>query len=825
MTKNKIENLEELPGVGPALADKLVEAGYKDIMAIAAASAGELKEAIGMGESTAKKIIAGAQDALEMGFESAIEVMKKREQVGKITTGSAEFNKIMGGGIESQAITEFYGKFGSGKCVAKETPVIYTNDSLAHLETIEGVYEKYRAVYGEEAFDGGYIVKTPPVKVLGLTKDGILPTQAESIYKEHVERLFEITTARGRAMRVTGPHKLLSFRDGMAWVPAGMLEMGDLIACPRTTALEADCALTGDDAYFLGMFAAEGTSNPLSISTSSAGTRDWLAGYVKGKFGYEPTIRTDKRRSTAVYAILLRNSTAKLLGGLEKTDSGTKFVPESVLSGDAGIVSSFVAGYLDGDGYINKLHMEAVTKSEKLSSGVAYLLMRLGISATMREKHIDGQRYFRLFVVGRDRELLNSLPFKEKHAGYAPKNSAYGYSGRIIEFLQETYNASIGGGRGRLAKEVGRKKSGKDASYHYLVQKGYREKSMSDETLAKVAKIFYDGLEQLDEAIGIAEKLESATREEFLRLHALLPFAFRPLAERLGATKSCLGNYANRGLPKDHETRVRLKAAILAELEVRRERLDFGLKTIKNLSNFNFDEIKGVREVEYNDYVYDFVVPEGHSFIGGTMPTVFHNTQMTHQLSVNVQLPKDKGGLDANALYIDTEGSFRPERIVQMAEALEMDPQDVLSRITVGKAYNSDHQMLLAEKAEQIVDDNNVKVVIVDSLTSHFRSEYVGRGTLAERQQKLNRHLSVLGKMADTHNLAVIVTNQVMASPGLLFGDPTEPVGGHVLGHKSTFRIYLRKGKAEKRVGKLIDAPHLPDAECVFSVTEDGIGD
>jgi DNA repair protein RadA len=200
-------------------------------------------------------------------------------------------------------------------------------------------------------------------------------------------------------------------------------------------------------------------------------------------------------------------------------------------------------------------------------------------------------------------------------------------------------------------------------------------------------------------------------------------------------------------------------------------------------------------------------------------------TQMTHQLSVNVQLPKEKGGLEGKALYIDTENTFRPERIIQMANALDLDPDETLANIRVGKAYNSDHQMILAEKAADIVEKEGIKLVIVDSLMGHFRSEYVGRGTLAERQQKLNRHLAFLGKLADTHNLPVVVTNQVMASPGILFGDPTEPIGGHILGHKSTFRIYLRKGKGDKRVGKLVDSPHLPDSECIFSITEDGIGD
>jgi len=143
----------------------------------------------------------------------------------------------------------------------------------------------------------------------------------------------------------------------------------------------------------------------------------------------------------------------------------------------------------------------------------------------------------------------------------------------------------------------------------------------------------------------------------------------------------------------------------------------------------------------------------------------------------------------------------------------------------MARAYNSDHQILLAEKVEEIVKDNNVRLIIVDSLMSGFRSEYAGRGTLAPRQQKLNRHLHTLQKLADVHNVAIYVTNQVMSRPDVLFGDPTAPIGGHIVGHQATFRIYLRKSKAEKRVAKLIDSPHLPEGEAVFKVIGDGIRD
>ncbi len=200
-------------------------------------------------------------------------------------------------------------------------------------------------------------------------------------------------------------------------------------------------------------------------------------------------------------------------------------------------------------------------------------------------------------------------------------------------------------------------------------------------------------------------------------------------------------------------------------------------------------------------------------------------SQLAHQLAVNVQLSKEKGGLGGKAVFIDTEGTFRPERVQQMAEAAGVDPKKVLENIFVARAYNSDHQLILTEKAEDFIKDNNVRLIIVDSVTSAFRSDYTGRGTLANRQQKLNRHLHSLLRLANVHNLAVYVTNQVMSRPDILFGDPTAPIGGHIMGHQATFRVYLRKSKGEKRIAKLIDSPCLPEGETIFLVKPEGVRD
>lgn len=201
-------------------------------------------------------------------------------------------------------------------------------------------------------------------------------------------------------------------------------------------------------------------------------------------------------------------------------------------------------------------------------------------------------------------------------------------------------------------------------------------------------------------------------------------------------------------------------------------------------------------------------------------------TQLGSTLAVRVQLPVENGGANGKCVFIDTEGTFRPARIKQIAEAMGANAEKVLKNIFVARAFNSDHQILLLEKVTDMVKSGEpIKLVIVDSLTAHFRAEFSGRGQLADRQQKLNRYMHDLMKLAETHNLAIYVTNQVMANPAQMFGDPTTAIGGNIVGHASTYRIYLRRGKKDSRVAKLIDSPNLPDNECVFFLTNAGVVD
>ena len=256
------------------------------------------------------------------------------------------------------------------------------------------------------------------------------------------------------------------------------------------------------------------------------------------------------------------------------------------------------------------------------------------------------------------------------------------------------------------------------------------------------------------------------------------------------------------------------------------------------------------------------LVPEFDELMGGGIETQamteIHGgfgagkSQVTHQLAVNVQLDEEYGGLHNRCVFIDTEDTFRPERIDDMVRGLDEDiiehelekrgiggsaddpdalealVDSFLDKIHVAKGYNTDHQLLLAENASDVCKENAdtdwpVGLICVDSLTAHFRAEFVGRGDLAQRQQKLNTHLFELSSAAKEHNCAILVTNQVMDNPDQMFGNPETPIGGNVLAHEADFRLWIKNSKDNKRIVNLIDAPNLPDGEVVIKVEGEGV--
>lgn len=197
-------------------------------------------------------------------------------------------------------------------------------------------------------------------------------------------------------------------------------------------------------------------------------------------------------------------------------------------------------------------------------------------------------------------------------------------------------------------------------------------------------------------------------------------------------------------------------------------------------------------------------------------------TQFAHTLAVMAQKPEDEGGLDGAVLWIDTENTFRPERILDIAKAKGIDPDKAVDNIIWARAYNSGHQQLILEESPKIIKEYNIKLIIVDSAVGLFRAEYLGRGTLAARQQALNKFMQLLHRTAETYKCAALITNQVSAKPDQMFGDPTRPIGGHVVGHTSTYRLYIRKS-GKKRILKTVDSPHHADNEIPFMLTGAGL--
>ena len=200
-------------------------------------------------------------------------------------------------------------------------------------------------------------------------------------------------------------------------------------------------------------------------------------------------------------------------------------------------------------------------------------------------------------------------------------------------------------------------------------------------------------------------------------------------------------------------------------------------------------------------------------------------TQICLMLSVTAQLPHDQGGLEGNVAFIDTEGTFMPERLYQIASARGLDPQAVAKNIHVARAYNSSHQCLLIDRLFTLCPENNIKLVVIDSMISHFRGEYVGRENLPERQQKLNQYLHKLVRLSEAYNVAIVVTNQVQANPTAFFGDPNRPAGGNVMAHACTHRVFLRKGAKGTRIARVIDSPCLPEVPARFLVSDKGVED
>ena len=202
-------------------------------------------------------------------------------------------------------------------------------------------------------------------------------------------------------------------------------------------------------------------------------------------------------------------------------------------------------------------------------------------------------------------------------------------------------------------------------------------------------------------------------------------------------------------------------------------------------------------------------------------------TQICHTLCVTCQLPRNEGGGEGKAIYIDTEGTFRPEKLAPIAERFGLDPKEVIENVFYARAYNSDHQNRLLLQVCALMCEQKFSLLIVDSATALYRTDYTGRGELSNRQMSLAKFLRNLQKIADEHKVVVVITNQVVATvDGNAFGgNDKKPIGGHIMAHACQTRLYLKKGLKQNRICKIYDSPSLPESEATYSITDRGIDD
>jgi DNA repair protein RadA len=199
-------------------------------------------------------------------------------------------------------------------------------------------------------------------------------------------------------------------------------------------------------------------------------------------------------------------------------------------------------------------------------------------------------------------------------------------------------------------------------------------------------------------------------------------------------------------------------------------------------------------------------------------------SQICHTMAVIAQLHPQKGGLGSAALYVDAENTFRPERVAEIAEARGLEPEPILANVFVCKAYNSSHLELVVRTLGNFIEKYHARLVVIDSIISLHRAEFLGRGTLAERQQRLNALMHRLLRVAEVYNVAVVITNQVQQQPDIFFGDPNKPTGGHVIAHAATYRVMLRKSRTF-RIATIVDSPYHPATDALFTISAKGIED
>lgn len=820
--------IDELPGVGEKVAEKLRESGYSTLEAIAAASVGELKD-IGLGEASAVKIINSARESLNMGFETGLEVLQKREKVGRITTGSEEFDKLIGGGVETQSITEVFGKFGSGKtqlghqlAVNVQLPrekgglegtAIYidTENSLPYDERIlikEGDRYEFRKIgeLVENSLKNGKVTKfgetlsTPdnPKKLEVVSfdpEDYKTKTFRITGFMKHPPKdIYLVKLKSGREVRVTEYHNFFSLDNNgrLVEVATNKLGVGSFIAVPSklpeiSGEIELDIAELFERAGF-NDFYVRGKEKFRNFLRKNKNLRKIA---LENGFKYGD-VDNWKQRSCiplTIFNKVKRNLPEEYISELKISGWSRSSALPLKIKVDKTFLA-YLAAFI-AEGSITEVNNRVIvtTSNKKVRKWVLDFAKRFNLHVQKAKNGVDLVITSKVLVSFLHALNIGNNAYEKEMPGFV-----LGVSSNLKKEFLNSYvlcDGNINEITGQISCETV-----SDALANSLL---YLTGSMGIPARNHSVRRKYNGGDSITYNLQWATTPSKETELNYIPNN--IGSLFRETREKYGLTMKELANIL------DYRT-----SASIWQVESKKIR-KIGREKIKRFINaLNDPKIKNIETIMNGDIWFDEVTKIEKI---GFEPT--YDVEVMPENKKIENFVAGKGG-------IFLHNTFRPERIQQMAKAIKLDPEETLKNIYVARAYNSDHQILLAEKASEVAKELGAKLLVVDSLTAHFRAEYIGRGTLANRQQKLNMHLHVLQrKLADRYNMAVLVTNQVMSRPDIIFGDPTAPIGGHIVGHTATYRIYLRKSKGDKRIARLIDSPNMPEGECVFEVTTNGI--
>jgi RecA/RadA recombinase/intein/homing endonuclease len=728
-------SIESLPGVGEATAEKLREAGYDTVESLAVATVAELREAAEVGEAQAKKIIAAARKAAEIGaFLTADKVLERRRTVGWITTGSKQLDSLLGGGIETRAVTEVFGEFGSGKsqlghqlCVNVQLPPEQggLNGKAIFIDT-ENTFRPERILSMAAGAE-----LDPQEALRNILVARSYNTDQQLLIAEKAEELIEKEGVRLMVIDCVHPSTKIQMADGT-------------LATPQEVPVK----------------------NPLLT----------VEDMVNSAFHLTPSTHTQLTKVLPERALRIRTTTREIT----VTPNHRFFSLDR-----GGIIEKKAKDLRVGDhvAVIKKITIRGKTSFGKdISNFFGYFLG----DGTICRRSIHLSDECRSLLRHHQKILKKNFGIDSRIKNYGREQRLEVCSTKLIKLLTDN---------GLSAKSPHRK----------IPEWVFKS---TDEEVAS----FLSGLFDAEACVAFYKdsryiKFGSSSRELVEQVkYLLLRFGIessniRRSKNRFGVTyeltigeSESLRNFAAQ-IGFSHPEKARKLEAVLRNLSRRTTNDPIPippglLKEIKEKLNLRIHDLQELG-LQWDKYERCAAMPQRRS------------------IAKLIKLLSSKGIEDRAVSFLRS----LVDSGVGWAKIVSITPISDISE------YYYD----FAVPASENYIANGF--IVHNSLTSHFRAEFVGRGTLADRQQKLARHLLVLHRIADLKDIAVFVTNQVQARPDLFFGDPTRPIGGHILGHSATTRIYLRKSKGGRRIARVVDSPNLPEGESVFTITESGIRD